>query len=73
MSFNSRLFINESLRREIEPDNVVMRGNYKRHKPVEKISVTAMPDEYNLTGEELIAWQRRDEATQDEFLKSKGI
>ena len=74
MSFNSRLFMNESLRREIEPDNIIMRGNYKRHTPVSaKHPLTAAPDELFYIGEKLVEWQRMDEANQDEYLKSKGI
>lgn len=73
MSYNSRLFLAEAERRLNNPDHIIMRGTYKRHKPVEKKVIVAVPPEYYYTGAELVSWQIEDERKQDEYLKSKGI
>ena len=77
MSFNSKAYL-EYQERLLEPDNLLLRGNGKRYKPLKSNPATIDPSD----AEKLLqmqrmkfdnAYQDADAAKQDEYLKQFGI
>lgn len=62
MSFNSKAYFNYE-QRLLDPDNVVSRGTYRRHKEVKPVTVIA-PDPVRLS-------EYEDNKRQDAYVESK--